>query len=350
MEFGLNFFPSCGPGDKSAARYWDEALRLVGLCDALGYTHVRTVEHYFHRYGGYSPNPVVFLAAASQRSAGARMVTGALLPAFNNPLKLAAEIGMLDALCGGRLDVGFARAFLPHEFETFGISLDESRARYDEGMTQIAALLQGEQVSAEGQFNCFRNVTSLPRPTQQPRPPFWVAALASEQSFEAAGRNGHGLMAIPMGGDKMAGLLDAYREAWRRAGHPGQGRIMLSFSMHVDEDGDAARAAFGPNLDAYLEALADAASGWLDGASTKDYPGYDRIIAGLKEDSFNAQVARGIAWVGAPDEVAGMMADYLDGLGEIATASLHILPHRTDYAAAEASMRLFSEKVMPRFR
>ena len=73
-----------------------------------------------------------------QRSAHARMVTGALLPAFNNPLKMAGEIGMLDALCGGRLDVGFARAFLPHEFETFGISLDESRARYDEGIVQIA--------------------------------------------------------------------------------------------------------------------------------------------------------------------------------------------------------------------
>ena len=350
MEFGLNFFPSCGPGDKSAAQYWDEALKLVGLCDELGYTHVRTVEHYFHPYGGYSPNPVVFLAAACQRSAHARMVTGALLPAFNNPLKMAGEIGMLDALCGGRLDVGFARAFLPHEFETFGISLDESRARYDEGIVQIARLLEGEQVSADGDFNSFKNVTSLPRPTQQPRPPFWVAALASEKSFEAAGRNGHHLMAIPMGGGMMAGLLNTYRNAWRDAGHPGKAQIMLSFSMHVNEDGDAARAAFGPNLDSYLDALVDAASGWLDGASTKDYPGYDHIIAGLKEDSFEAQVARGIAWVGTPDKVSEMVADYFDGLGEIATASLHILPHRTNYAAAEVSMRLFSEKVMPRFR
>ena len=35
MEFGLNFFPSCGPDDKSAAQYWDEALHLVDhLLDA----------------------------------------------------------------------------------------------------------------------------------------------------------------------------------------------------------------------------------------------------------------------------------------------------------------------------
>ena len=35
-------------------------------------THIRTVEHYFEPYGGYSPNPIVFLAAAAQRTTQAR--------------------------------------------------------------------------------------------------------------------------------------------------------------------------------------------------------------------------------------------------------------------------------------
>ena len=65
------------------------------------------------------------------------MVTGAVLPAFNHPLKLAGEIAMLDAISGGRLDVGFARAFLPHEFRRFGRSPDESVARFREGMVRI---------------------------------------------------------------------------------------------------------------------------------------------------------------------------------------------------------------------
>jgi alkanesulfonate monooxygenase SsuD/methylene tetrahydromethanopterin reductase-like flavin-dependent oxidoreductase (luciferase family) len=43
-------------------------------------------------------------------------------PAFDNPLKLAGEIAMLDALSGGRLDLSFARAFLPHEFRRFARS------------------------------------------------------------------------------------------------------------------------------------------------------------------------------------------------------------------------------------
>ena len=156
MQVGIQFFPDIGPDVKSARDYWQEALSLVALCDRYGYSHVRTVEHYFHPYGGYSPNPVVFLAAAAQVTKRARLVTGAVLPAFNNPLKLAGELAMLDALCDGRLDIGFARAFLPHEFARFGVKLDESRARFDEGMEQVRLLLEQENVTCDGTLPQFR--------------------------------------------------------------------------------------------------------------------------------------------------------------------------------------------------
>ena len=167
---------------------FDEALQLVSMCDELGYSHVRIVEHYFHPYGGYSPNPIVFLTAASQRTQKAKLITGAVLPVFNHPLKLAGEIGMLDAISNGRLEVGFARAFLPHEFKQFGISLDESRARFEEGVSQVRRLLEEENVTMNGQFHQFTNVTSLPRPTQTPRPPFWLAALEHRFSIRKLGK------------------------------------------------------------------------------------------------------------------------------------------------------------------
>ena len=254
MQVGIQFFPDIGPDVRSARDYWQQALSLVALCDRYGYSHVRTVEHYFHPYGGYSPNPVVFLAAAAQVTKRARLVTGAVLPAFNNPLKLAGELAMLDALCDGRLDIGFARAFLPHEFARFGVKLDESRARFDEGMEQVRLLLEQENVTCEGRFHSFRNVTSLPRPTQKPRPPFYVAALATKESFERAGAAGHGIMAIPMAGGAMAELLGLYREAWTRAGHPGRGTVMLAFHMfcHQDQaDGRTHRARAAEPLSAF---------------------------------------------------------------------------------------------------
>ena len=172
-------------------------------------------------------------------------MTGAVLPAFNHPLKLAGELAMLDAINGGRLDIGFARAFLPHEFRHFGVSMDESVARFEEGIEQVHALLEGEHVSLNSGFHRFENVTSLPRPTQQPRPPFYIAAIGTPASFVRAGRLGYSLMAIPGVGPPPTELVQTYREAWRSAGHPGHGTIALAVFMycHVDRKG-AIRIAF----------------------------------------------------------------------------------------------------------
>lgn len=350
IAFGVQFFPDVGPAEKSAEQYWAEALHLVGLCDELGYSHVRTVEHYFHPYGGYSPNPVVFLAAAAMRTRKARLVTGAVLPAFNSPLKLAGELGMLDALSNGRLEAGFARAFLPHEFAQFRVPLDESRARFEEGMEQVRLLLEGERVTHEGRFHAFRGCTSLPRPTQKPRPPFWVAALGTPESFERAGRAGHGVMAIPMAGQQMAELVRIYRDAWRAAGHPGQGRVMLAFHMFCDRDPARAAAVARAPLERYLRSLVDAAGHWLRGERSADYPGYDKIIAALDKETFESQVAKSAAWVGDPETLRRTIASYHELVGGFEIASLQVNFNTIPVDEAEASMRLFAAEVMPAFR
>jgi len=347
MEFGIQFFPDVGPAEKSAQAYWADALALVAHCDELGYSHVRTVEHYFNAYGGYSPNPIVFLAAAAMRSAKARLVTGAVLPVFNNPLKLAGEIGMLDAISGGRLDVGFARAFLPHEFARFGVSVNESRARFDEGMAQVRLLLSQENVSAEGRFHSFKNVTSLPRPTQRPRPPLWVAALASPESFAGAGTAGHFLMAIPYQGAKMRELVGIYRDAWRAAGHPGRGRVMLALHMFCAETmEEAVRVAREP-LNAYLKSVVAAASEWAEGLNSNDYPNYDKIVATLASETFDTQMAKGIAWIGTPREIAQRILALNDEIGGFEIASLQVNFHTISCADALRSMRLFAREVIP---
>ena len=248
MEFGVQFFPAVGPDQKGADHYWREALELTQLAEQLGFTNVRTVEHYFLSYGGYSPDPLIFLSAAAAVTRSLRLVTGAVLPVFNHPLKLAGQIGMVDAISGGRLEVGFARAFLPHEFARFGISMDESRARFDEGLDLIRRLLEEEEVTARGRFHSFEGATSLPRPTQKPRPPFWIAALSTRESFENAGTLGHYLMGIPLVGAHMQGLLQIYRDAWTRAGHrrPRQGDARVPYVLRGKQGeggGDRARAA-----------------------------------------------------------------------------------------------------------
>jgi len=275
-------------------------------------------------------------------------VTGAVLPVFNNPLKLAGELAMLDALCDGRLDIGFARAFLPHEFARFGVTLDESRARFDEGVEQVRLLLEQDVVSYQGRFHSFRDVTSLPRPTQKPRPPFYVAATATKASFERAGAAGHRVMAIPMAGGAMAELINTYRDARRRAGHPGRGTVMLAFHMLCHEDQATAEHIARQPLNRYLRSLVAAASEWLAGEHSADYPDYDQIIAALSRETFESQVEKCAAWIGTPQRILDTIATYRRLIGDFEIASVQVNFNDITLADATASMRLFGEAVLPR--
>jgi alkanesulfonate monooxygenase SsuD/methylene tetrahydromethanopterin reductase-like flavin-dependent oxidoreductase (luciferase family) len=346
MQFGIQFFPAVDHTDKSAADYYAESLSIAEEADRLGFTHVRTVEHYFTRYGGYSPNPIVFLSAASQRTRNIRLVTGAVLPVFNHPFKLAGEIGMLDGISGGRLDVGFARAFLPHEFRRFGISPDESQARFREGLEQIELLLTQENASHRGQFHSFENVTSLPRPTQKPRPKFYIAATQTPESFEFAGAKGYSLMAIPIG--PIGGLLDLYRKAWRAAGHPGDGEVMVAFHLFCHEDARLAREIARRPFEEYFRALNEAIGGWERGSS-KDYRDYDNTARRLRSFTLDGQIESGGAWVGTPAEISAIIRRATASIGRFEHASLQINFGMLDIREAQKSMRLFAREVMPEF-
>jgi alkanesulfonate monooxygenase SsuD/methylene tetrahydromethanopterin reductase-like flavin-dependent oxidoreductase (luciferase family) len=347
MQFGVQFFPCFSPEDKSAETYFEECLTIAEEADTLGYSHARTVEHYFRRYGGYSPNPIVFLAAASQRTRKMRLVTGAVVPVFNNPLKLAGEIAMLDAISHGRFDVGFARAFLPHEFRRFGISPDESVARFREGLEQVELLLTTENATHRGQFHSFEDLTSLPRPTQKPRPKIYVASTRTPDSFEFAGRNGYSLMAIPVG--PLGPLLDAYRKAWRDAGHPGDGEVMIAFHMFCHEDAKRAREIPRRSFDIYFESLIESAGEWTQGVKSKDYEGYDKSISRMKGFTLEGQIEAGGAWVGTPDEIKSAIRSFESAIGKFEHASLQVNFGTLDFTEAQKSMRLFAREVMPAF-
>ena len=347
MQFGVQFFPNFQPRDKSPADYYAESLDIAEEADELGYSHARSVEHYFERYGGYSPNPILFLAAAAARTKKMRLVTGAVVPAFNNPLKLAGEIGMLDAISGGRFDVGFARAFLPHEFRRFRISPDELVARFREGLEQIELLLTKENVSHHGQFHSFDNVTSLPRPTQKPRPKFYIASTRTEDLFEFAGRAGHALMSIPIG--PLKDLIPIYRNAWRKAGHPGDGEVMIAFHMFCHEDKKLAREIPRPQFEDYFKALFESAGEWTQGTASKDYKGYGDLIGRMKSFTLENQIEARGALVGTPDEIKDIVRNLQDKVGKFEQASLQINFGTLPIAEAQKSMRLFAREVMPAF-
>jgi alkanesulfonate monooxygenase SsuD/methylene tetrahydromethanopterin reductase-like flavin-dependent oxidoreductase (luciferase family) len=148
----------------------------------------------------------------------------------------------------------------------------------------------------------------------------------------------------------MKELIAAYREGWRAGGHPGSGRVMLAFHLLCARtDREAASIARGP-LDRYLRSLVDAASEWTAGMTSKDYPGYDKIIEGLRRETFESQVEKHAAWVGTPARIVEQIHEYDAMVGGFDIASLQVNFNDVAVDDAERSMRLFAEDVMPAVR
>ena len=220
-------------------------------------------------------------------------------PGVQNPLKLAAEIAELDGISNGRLDVGFARAFLPHEFRTFGVSPDESVARYARGIEQID-LCCAKRTSRIAAISRIRKRHVAPAPDAAAAAEVLRCGNVTRESFEYAGRMGYSIMAIPMAAEKLRETLIAYREAYRAAGHPGEGEVMLALHMFVDEDGDRARRLARPHIDAYFHSLLEAANDWTTGTSSNDYRDYDKKYERLSKQTMESLIASGSALIGTP--------------------------------------------------
>ena len=110
---------------------------------------------------------------------------------------------------------------------------------------------------------------------------------------------------------------------------------------------EAMARGIGP-CNGHLKGLAAASKEWLTGASTKDYPGYDKLIAHVTNDTAERQVAAGSAFIGTPADIVEMIQTYNDKVSGIDSMSLHFTPSNMPVDTAERSLRLFSREVMPK--
>ena len=296
-----------------------------------------------------TPSPIVFLTAVAARTTRVRLVTGAVLPIFNHPIKVAGETAMLDCISRGRLDVGFGRAFLPEEFDAFQRSMDESRARFEGGIAAVKRLWTETDVVYEDDFYRFGPITSSPRPVQKPHPPIVVAAVGTPASFEWTGRQGYRLMVVPYlsSFEALRRNLALYREAF--AGSQGRAAppVQLSFHMHVAETDARAIAEATPQMDQYVALFKASASAWQTRSSSA-YPGYAEVIKELDTMTMERVLREQRAFVGAPDAVAELVRGALGLFGDV-EPSLSLLWGNFPYEQAERSLRLFASDVMPRF-
>lgn len=349
MQFGISFLPDAEPNAKPADEYFADALALSEVADKAGMHSVKMTEHYLHPYGGYCPSPLSFLSAVAARTNQIRLLTGGILPAFHHPIQIASTCAMVDALSMGRLEVGFARAYLPYEFESFGVPLDESRERFVQTVRAVIRLWTELKVTFDCRYFTFRDATSLPRTTQKPHPPVWGTAVQSRQSFAWLGQEGFNLMVTPslsISGS-LAEYIAIYRETFQDHHGPSKvGKVAISLPLYVADSDEKAFLEGDHYMQRCLRVWANATDSWSRVQSI-DYPGYTGMAQAIRSISPESMRNAGSAVMGCPSRAL----DAIHSLQEKLAVDVILWQVDFGYMPGEVSMRnlqMFLDKVLPR--
>jgi alkanesulfonate monooxygenase SsuD/methylene tetrahydromethanopterin reductase-like flavin-dependent oxidoreductase (luciferase family) len=207
--------PSTEPDPRDVTKLFARYLDLWVHDEALGFEGIFFSEHHFGR--SYSASPNLLIAAIAQRTKRLRLgVMGVVLP-YYHPARVVEEIGMLDHLTGGRLEIGTAIG-VPQELARLGMTMAEARERNDEIVAVLDAAMADRVISHRGKYFSFSDLRILPRPLQQPSPPRWTTVVSAESARRAARRR----IKISTGFNStevIKRIFDAYREEAAVAGY-----------------------------------------------------------------------------------------------------------------------------------
>jgi alkanesulfonate monooxygenase SsuD/methylene tetrahydromethanopterin reductase-like flavin-dependent oxidoreductase (luciferase family) len=152
-----------------------------------GFDGIAINEHHSTPFG-LNNSPNLIAAAISQLTTKLKILVYANLLPLHEPLRLAEELAMLDCLSNGRLIAGVARG-APREYKIFGVSMAESRSRFEEAFEVLRRAWVDESFSFEGKHYRYQDVSIWPRPVQNPHPPVWVPVTGSRETVEWAAAN-----------------------------------------------------------------------------------------------------------------------------------------------------------------
>jgi alkanesulfonate monooxygenase SsuD/methylene tetrahydromethanopterin reductase-like flavin-dependent oxidoreductase (luciferase family) len=207
------------------------ACEMVSFADRSGIDRVWIAEHHGAE-DNYIPSPFVLGGAFAALTKAIRITLNAVILPLHNPVEVAEQVGVLDQISQGRLEVVFAAGYVKSEFARFGVSLGDRARLLDDGIALILRALSGERFEANG-----RDVFVRPLPIQPLEDIFYTGGGVEASARRAARFN---LGFVPMKRD----LFTVYEAECARLGHK-PGRTLGPYgpiSIYVAEDPEAARA------------------------------------------------------------------------------------------------------------
>lgn len=91
------------------------------LAEQFGFDRYVMPEHHFEAPGPeYSPNPMMSQMAVAAQTKDIKLMQGANIITWHEPLRFAEQAAMLDLISNGRAEIGIGRGYQPRENEVLG--------------------------------------------------------------------------------------------------------------------------------------------------------------------------------------------------------------------------------------
>ena len=251
LDFSLFYF-ACADSASNADQY---RLLLEGakFADENDFEAVWTPERHFHAFGGLYPNPSVISAAIAVSTSRVKIRAGSCVAPLHHPARIAEEWSLVDNLSNGRTGIAFASGWQPNDFLLRPENFEDRNGALLRSIEDVRALWRGEKRSFPGPLGTPVEVGIFPRPVQ-PELPFWITSAGNPETFAAAGRAGAFVLTHLLGQsvEEVGAKLAVYRQAWREAGHSGEGRVTMMLHSFVGADVEAVKSIARAPLIEYL--------------------------------------------------------------------------------------------------
>jgi F420-dependent oxidoreductase-like protein len=177
---------------------YDDQLAVAREAEALGYDAFFRSDHYLTMGPGLGePGPTdawITLAGLARETERIRLGTLVTAATFRLPGPLAISVAQVDAMSGGRVELGLGSGWFEEEHRAYGIPfppLGERFAKLEEQLAIITGLWQtpvGERFSFAGTHYTLTDSPALPKPVQSPSPPVIVGGWGRKRTPALAAR------------------------------------------------------------------------------------------------------------------------------------------------------------------
>ena len=340
MEFGLFYDFDIQKGTTQAETF-ERSFNQIEESERMGVDTIWLAEVHFSPYSVLS-SPLIVASSVATRTSRVRIGIAVQVLPLTNPLRVAEEAATLDQISRGRLDFGVGRSGLTRYYKGYNIDYSESSGRFQEAMEIITKAWGDGPFSHEGEFYSYQDVSVEPKPYQGPNLPIWVAA-ASADTFSMVGSMGYPIfVSTTTEGPELIERLKLYRDAWRDAGHPGSGDVLLRIPAYVSENAEKARSE--PEASTmYMIGYSAAQIGSAPSREVTER--LERLAKVTYEEVLRHKVMHGM-----PEEVVERIQGYKEELGITGLVLEMNYGGQIPNELVLRSIRQLTEKVMPEFK